>query len=46
MARASRALGWHPDFALDTLLSPADQAAALRYPVPPAGLFTLVHLPR
>ena len=46
MAPASRALGWHPDFAVDALLSPSDLARAVRYPVPPAGLFTLVHLPR
>jgi phosphatidylethanolamine/phosphatidyl-N-methylethanolamine N-methyltransferase len=46
MAPASGALGWHPDFALDALLSPADLARATCHTVPPAGLFTLVHLPR
>ncbi|NVN12714.1 class I SAM-dependent methyltransferase [Nguyenibacter vanlangensis] len=46
MARASRSLGWHPDFAIESLLPPADLARASIHPVPPAGLFTLVVLPR
>jgi len=44
MAPASRALGWHPDFALDELLTAADQARAEFVPVPPFGVFTLVRL--
>ena len=44
MARASRSLGWHPDFAIESLLPPADRARARIEPVPPAGLFTLVTL--
>ena len=44
MARASRPLGWHPDFAIESLLPPADRARACIEPVPPAGLFTLVSL--
>ncbi|MCT6837830.1 MAG: class I SAM-dependent methyltransferase [Bifidobacteriales bacterium] len=45
MARASRALGWHPDFAIESLLPPEDLARATITPVPPAGLITLVTLP-
>lgn len=45
MASSSRLLGWHPDFALDALLPAEDRARATIRPVPPAGLFTLVHLP-
>lgn len=45
MAPASRKLGWHPDFAVEDLLGEADRARARLRPVPPAGLFTLVHLP-
>ncbi|MBV8870782.1 MAG: class I SAM-dependent methyltransferase [Acetobacteraceae bacterium] len=45
MAPASRKLGWHPDFAIEDLLGEADRARAHLRPVPPAGLFTLVHLP-
>ena len=44
MARASHSLGWHPDFAIESLLPPADRACARIEPVPPAGLFTLVTL--
>jgi phosphatidylethanolamine/phosphatidyl-N-methylethanolamine N-methyltransferase len=44
MAPASRALGWHPDFAMDALLNPADRAQAQAVPVPPFGIFTLVRL--
>lgn len=43
-APASRALGWHPDFALDALCSPEEAAAATFTPVPPLGLFTLACL--
>jgi len=45
MAPASRALGWHPDFAIDALFGPADRAQAQAVPVPPFGIFTLVRLP-
>lgn len=45
MARASRSLGWHPDFAMESLLPPQDLRRATITPVPPAGLFTLVTLP-
>lgn len=45
LAPASRALGWHPDFAIDALLSPEDRARAELAPVPPLGLFTLTRLP-
>ncbi len=44
MAPASRKLGWHPDFAVEELLGADDRASAHLAPVPPAGLFTLVHL--
>ena len=44
MARASRSLGWHPDFAIESLLPDADLRAAIVEPVPPFGLFTLVTL--
>jgi phosphatidylethanolamine/phosphatidyl-N-methylethanolamine N-methyltransferase len=44
MARASRTLGWHPDFALEALLPEGDIARATRTPIPPFGLFTLVAL--
>jgi phosphatidylethanolamine/phosphatidyl-N-methylethanolamine N-methyltransferase len=45
LAPASRALGWHPDFAMDSLLSAEDQRMAELSSVPPFGLFTLVRLP-
>jgi phosphatidylethanolamine/phosphatidyl-N-methylethanolamine N-methyltransferase len=44
MAPASRALGWHPDFAMGALLGPDDRARAEAVPVPPFGIFTLVRL--
>jgi phosphatidylethanolamine/phosphatidyl-N-methylethanolamine N-methyltransferase len=44
MARASHSLGWHPDFAIESLLPEADLQVALIEPVPPMGLFTLVTL--
>ena len=44
MARASHSLGWHPDFAIESLLPPIDRARARIEAVPPAGLFTLVTL--
>ena len=45
MAPASRALGWHPDFAAASLLSAEDLARADIRPVHPFGIFTLVRLP-
>jgi phosphatidylethanolamine/phosphatidyl-N-methylethanolamine N-methyltransferase len=46
MAPASRALGWHPDFAMEALFGPVDcaRAEAEALPVPPFGIFTLVRL--
>lgn len=44
MAPASRALGWHPDFAMDGIFEPEDLARIEADPVPPFGLFTLVRL--
>lgn len=44
LAPASNALGWHPDFAVETLLSAGERAAARRTAAPPCGLFTLVDL--
>ena len=46
MAPASRALGWHPDFAPGALMPPSLAAKADWRPMPPAGLFTLVALQR
>lgn len=40
----SRALGWHPDFAFDALLTPAERREAEITPCPPGGLFSLVRL--
>jgi phosphatidylethanolamine/phosphatidyl-N-methylethanolamine N-methyltransferase len=45
MAPASRALGWHPDFAVEALFAPEDRARAALSGVPPLGLFTLAHIP-
>jgi phosphatidylethanolamine/phosphatidyl-N-methylethanolamine N-methyltransferase len=44
-APASHALGWHPDFAMEALLTPQEMSLAKAVPVAPFGLFTLVHLP-
>jgi phosphatidylethanolamine/phosphatidyl-N-methylethanolamine N-methyltransferase len=41
LAPASRALGWHPDFAVDALFSAEERARARFSAVPPFGLFTL-----
>ena len=46
MAPLSRALGWHPDFAPQDLFGPDIPREAVFEPVPPGGLFTLLHLPR
>jgi phosphatidylethanolamine/phosphatidyl-N-methylethanolamine N-methyltransferase len=45
VAPAARALGWHPDFRIESLMPPDDLRRCLRSPAPPIGLFTLVHLP-
>jgi phosphatidylethanolamine/phosphatidyl-N-methylethanolamine N-methyltransferase len=44
MAPASRALGWHPDFAMDAIFSPEDLARIQTESVSPFGIFTLVRL--
>ena len=44
MARAAHSLGWHPDFAIESLLPEADLRSAQIEPVSPMGLFTLVTL--
>jgi len=44
LAPASRALGWHPDFALDARFSAEERAKARFSAVPPFGLFTLAIL--
>jgi phosphatidylethanolamine/phosphatidyl-N-methylethanolamine N-methyltransferase len=44
MARLSRSLGWHPDFAVADLFGDEVPQGASFAPMPPAGLFTLVHL--
>lgn len=45
MAPASRALGWHPDFVMEALLSPDDMRGTDVSSMPPLGIFTLVRLP-
>jgi phosphatidylethanolamine/phosphatidyl-N-methylethanolamine N-methyltransferase len=44
MAPASRALGWHPDFAMDAIFSAEDLGRIETESVPPLGIFTLVRL--
>jgi phosphatidylethanolamine/phosphatidyl-N-methylethanolamine N-methyltransferase len=44
MAPASRALGWHPDFAMAAIFSADDLARIEIESAPPVGIFTLVHL--
>src|ERR1700727_2474604 len=44
MAPASRALGWHPDFAMDAIFSAEDLARIETESVSPFGIFTLVRL--
>ena len=44
MAPASRALGWHPDFAFDALFEPDELVQAEIAPVSMFGLFTLARL--
>ena len=44
LAPASRALGWHPDFAVEALF-PGNQRDEVTFvPIPPLGLFTLARL--
>ena len=44
MAPASRALGWHPDFAMDAIFSAEDLKRIEAELIPPFGVFTLVRL--
>lgn len=44
LAPASRALGWHPDFAFDALFTAEERAQTRFAAVPPFGLFTLASL--
>jgi phosphatidylethanolamine/phosphatidyl-N-methylethanolamine N-methyltransferase len=44
LAPASSLLGWHPDFRLRHIFTPADLAAAKIRNMPPLGLFRLVEL--
>jgi phosphatidylethanolamine/phosphatidyl-N-methylethanolamine N-methyltransferase len=44
MAPASRALGWHPDFAMDAIFSADDLTRIETESVSPFGIFTLVRL--
>ena len=44
LAPASRALGWHPDFAMEALFGPEDLACVTATPAPPFGIFKLVRL--
>ncbi len=46
IAPASRALGWHPDFKFEALMTQEELATAQFQTMPPLGLFTLVRLPR
>ena len=46
MAPLSHKLGWHPDFAVADLFGTDQPDHATFEPIPPAGLFTLVHLRR
>lgn len=45
MAPAADLLGWHPHFSMDSIFSPEDLRRMKAEPMPPVGLFTLVHLP-
>ena len=44
MAPASRALGWHPDFAMEALFSPEDIVRSRAISMPPFGIFTLIRV--
>ena len=46
MAPLSHKLGWHPDFAVSDLFGTDHPEGATFEPIPPGGLFTLVHLRR
>jgi phosphatidylethanolamine/phosphatidyl-N-methylethanolamine N-methyltransferase len=46
MIPLSHALGWHPDFAKSDLFDAEEEERAMFAPMPPFGLFTLVHLRR
>jgi phosphatidylethanolamine/phosphatidyl-N-methylethanolamine N-methyltransferase len=46
MAPLSRALGWHPDFAVADLFGEDFPDGVTFEPLPPAGIFTLVRVPR
>jgi phosphatidylethanolamine/phosphatidyl-N-methylethanolamine N-methyltransferase len=46
LAPASHTLGWHPDFAMEALFTPAERQRATIRSCSPIGIFTLVHLPR
>jgi phosphatidylethanolamine/phosphatidyl-N-methylethanolamine N-methyltransferase len=46
MIPLSHALGWHPDFAKSDLFDAQDERRATFTPMPPFGLFTLVHMRR
>jgi phosphatidylethanolamine/phosphatidyl-N-methylethanolamine N-methyltransferase len=41
---AGRHLGWHPDFAMEALLSTEERDGATMEPLPPLRMFTLVHV--
>jgi phosphatidylethanolamine/phosphatidyl-N-methylethanolamine N-methyltransferase len=45
MAPASRALGWHPDFAVNALFGAEDRPRVTLAATPPFGLFTLARMP-
>jgi phosphatidylethanolamine/phosphatidyl-N-methylethanolamine N-methyltransferase len=44
LAPASGLLGWHPNFAMESIFSDEDMARIEVEHLPPMGLFTLVHL--
>jgi phosphatidylethanolamine/phosphatidyl-N-methylethanolamine N-methyltransferase len=46
MIPLSHALGWHPDFARSDLFDAAEERQATFTPMPPLGIFTLVHVRR
>jgi phosphatidylethanolamine/phosphatidyl-N-methylethanolamine N-methyltransferase len=45
LAPASRALGWHPDFAVGALFGPEDRGVCSLREMPPFGLFALARVP-
>ena len=46
LAPFSAMLGWHPDFRIGHMLGEAEQAAAIRRPLRPLGLFDLLQMQR